>query len=141
MKGRVLVVDDDPALSEMLGIVLQSDGFEPFFVADGARAVEAFRHTRPDLVLLDVMLPGMDGLEVTRRIRARRAEPELAGAEGGRLPIIAVTAHGAKEDREDCLAAGMDDWLTKPFGVDQLVARLERWLPHAFAPRTPEGEA
>ncbi|MBK7951587.1 MAG: hypothetical protein IPK00_23165 [Deltaproteobacteria bacterium] len=55
--------------------------------------------------------------------------------------MIAVTAHGAKEDREDCLAAGMDDWLTKPFGVDQLAARLERWLPQAFPPRRPEGEA
>ena len=69
MKGRVLVVDDDTALAEMLGIVLRGEGFEPFFCADGAKAFDAFRETRPDLVLLDLMLPG------ARRHRRRQADP------------------------------------------------------------------
>ena len=113
MKGRVLVVDDDPALSEMLGIVLQSDGFEPFFVADGARAVEAFRHTRPDLVLLDVMLPGKDGIEVCRAIRA----------ESG-VPIVMLTAKTDTVDVVLGLESGADDYVVKPFKPKELIARL-----------------
>ena len=70
MKPRVLVVDDDSALAEMLGIVLRTDQFEPVFVADGSRALQAFRDTKPDIVLLDLMLPGMSGLDVCRAIRA-----------------------------------------------------------------------
>src|SRR3954451_2098856 len=70
MKGRVLVVDDDLALAEMLGIVLRGEGFEPSFVHDGDKALEAFRETRPDLVLLDLVLPGIDGIDVCRPVRA-----------------------------------------------------------------------
>ena len=73
MKGRVLVVDDDAALAEMLGIVLRGEGFEPTFVADGEKAMDVFREVRPDLVLLDLMLPGMDGIDVCRQIRAESA--------------------------------------------------------------------
>ena len=75
MKGRVLVVDDDAALAEMLGIVLRGEGFEPTFVADGDKALEAFRDTRPDLVLLDLMLPGSDGIDVCRQIRGESGVP------------------------------------------------------------------
>src|SRR5487761_1809247 len=75
MKGRVLVVDDDAALAEMLGIVLRGEGFEPTFVSDGDKAVEAFRESRPDLVLLDLMLPGTDGIDVCRQIRAESGVP------------------------------------------------------------------
>src|SRR5258708_1604366 len=75
MKGRVLVVDDDAALAEMLGIVLRGEGFEPTFVADGDKAMDAFRDTHPDLVLLDLMLPGMDGIDVCRQIRAESGVP------------------------------------------------------------------
>ncbi|KPC58655.1 transcriptional regulator, partial [Streptomyces sp. NRRL F-6602] len=75
MKGRVLVVDDDTALAEMLGIVLRGEGFEPSFVADGDKALAAFRETKPDLVLLDQMLPGRDGIEVCRLIRAESGVP------------------------------------------------------------------
>ena len=82
MKGRVLVVDDDAALAEMLGIVLRGEGFEPTFVADGDHAMDAFRDTKPDLVLLDLMLPGLDGIDVCRQIRAKSS-----------VPIIMVTAH------------------------------------------------
>src|SRR6266404_6161528 len=75
MKGRVLVVDDDAALAEMLGIVLRGEGFEPTFVSDGDKAVEVFRESRPDLVLLDLMLPGSDGIDVCRQIRAESGVP------------------------------------------------------------------
>ena len=81
MRARVLVVDDDPALAEMLGIVLRSEGFLPSFVADGERALSAFREARPDIVLLDLMLPGMSGIDVARAIRA----------ESG-IPIVMLTA-------------------------------------------------
>src|SRR5918998_217111 len=81
MKGRVLVVDDDPALAEMLGIVLRGEGFDPAFVADGGRALNSFRDFRPDVVLLDLMLPGMSGIDVCKLIRA----------ESG-VPIIMLTA-------------------------------------------------
>ena len=70
VKGRVLVVDDDPALAEMLGIVLRNEGFDPSFVGDGDQAMDVFQETKPDLVLLDRMLPGMDGIDVCRAIRA-----------------------------------------------------------------------
>jgi two-component system response regulator MtrA len=75
VKARILVVDDDEALSEMIGIVLRNDGFEPTFCADGSQALEMFRSTRPDLVLLDLMLPGMDGIEVCQVIRAESDTP------------------------------------------------------------------
>ena len=75
MKGRVLVVDDDTALAEMLGIVLRGEGFEPSFVSDGDKALAAFRETKPDLVLLDLMLPGRDGIDVCRQIRAESGVP------------------------------------------------------------------
>jgi two-component system response regulator MtrA len=75
MTPRVLVVDDDTALAEMIGIVLRTEGFDPAFCADGTGALAAFRETKPDLVLLDLMLPGMDGIEVCGRIRASRARP------------------------------------------------------------------
>src|ERR1700726_4491382 len=75
MKGRVLVVDDDAARAEVVGIVLRGGGFEPAFVADGDKAVGAFRDFRPDLVLLDLMLPGSDGIDVCRQIRAESGGP------------------------------------------------------------------
>lgn len=117
VKGRVLVVDDDPALSEMLGIVLQADGFEPFFVADGSRALEAFRRTRPDLVLLDVMLPGKDGIEVCRAIRA----------ESG-IPIVMLTAKTDTVDVVLGLESGADDYVVKPFKAKELIARIRTRL-------------
>ena len=75
MRGRVLVVDDDVALAEMLGIVLRGEGFDPVFCADGSEALQAFRDSRPDIILLDLMLPGMDGIDVCRAIRLESGVP------------------------------------------------------------------
>ena len=79
----MLVVDDDPALAEMLGIVLRTEGFEPSFVSDGDRAMAAFRATKPDLVLLDLMLPGTDGIDVCRQIRAESGVPIVSCSGAG----------------------------------------------------------
>src|ERR1700729_3355557 len=117
MKGRVLVVDDDAALAEMLGIVLRGEGFEPTFVADGDKAVEVFRDSRPDLVLLDLMLPGTDGIDVCRQIRA----------ESG-VPIVMLTAKSDTVDVVVGLESGADDYVVKPFKPKELVARLRARL-------------
>jgi len=113
VKGKVLVVDDDVALAEMLGIVLRGEGFEPTFCTDGAGAVQAFRDTRPDVVLLDLMLPGMDGVDVCRAIRA----------ESG-TPIVMLTAKNDTVDVVLGLESGADDYIVKPFKPKELVARL-----------------
>ncbi|MFN8077214.1 MAG: MtrAB system response regulator MtrA [Kineosporiaceae bacterium] len=117
MKGRVLVVDDDTALAEMLGIVLRGEGFEPFFCADGSSALEAFRSSRPDVVLLDVMLPGRDGIEVCRQIRG----------ESG-VPIVMLTAKSDTVDVVLGLESGADDYVVKPFKPKELVARVRARL-------------
>ncbi|MEO6885577.1 MAG: MtrAB system response regulator MtrA [Jatrophihabitantaceae bacterium] len=119
MKLRVLVVDDDSALAEMLGIVLRADGFEPSFVADGARALQAFREVKPDVVLLDLMLPGMSGIDVCRSIRA----------ESG-TPVIMLTAKGDTTDVVLGLESGADDYVVKPFKPKELVARVRARLRH-----------
>jgi two-component system, OmpR family, response regulator MtrA len=113
----VLVVDDDPALAEMLGIVLQTEGFEPSFVSDGDRALAAFRTTKPDLVLLDLMLPGTDGIDICRQIRA----------ESG-TPIVMLTARGDTVDVVLGLECGADDYIIKPFKPKELVARMRARL-------------
>jgi two-component system, OmpR family, response regulator MtrA len=112
-RGRVLVVDDDAALSEMLGIVLRGEGFEPVFCGDGAEALQAFRDSKPDLVLLDLMLPGRDGIDVCRAIRA----------ESG-TPIVMLTAKSDTIDVVVGLESGADDYVVKPFKPKELVARI-----------------
>ncbi len=115
--ARVLVVDDDPALAEMLGIVLRGEGYQPAFVADGDAALGAFRREKPDVVLLDLMLPGTDGIEVCRQIRA----------ESG-VPIIMLTAKGDTSDVVLGLESGADDYVVKPFKPRELVARVQARL-------------
>jgi two-component system response regulator MtrA len=117
MKGRVLVVDDDPALAEMLGIVLRGEGLEPSFVADGDQALAAFRAVNPDLVLLDIMLPGTDGIDVCRQLRA----------ESG-VPIVMLTAKSDTVDVVVGLESGADDYVVKPFKPKELVARVRARL-------------
>ncbi len=113
VRGRVLVIDDDLALAEMLGIVLRGEGFEPVFCADGSLALQAFRDSRPEVVLLDLMLPGMDGVDVCRLIRA----------ESG-VPIVMLTAKNDTVDVVLGLESGADDYVVKPFKPKELVARL-----------------
>lgn len=112
-RGRVLIVDDDQALSEMLGIVLRGEGFDPVFCGDGAQALQVFRSCKPDVVLLDLMLPGRDGIDVCRSIRA----------ESG-VPIVMLTAKTDTVDIVVGLESGADDYIVKPFKPKELVARI-----------------
>ena len=115
--ARVLVVDDDPDLAEMLGIVLRSEGMEPVFCHNGTDAVPAFRRESPELVLLDLMLPGLDGLAVCRALRAEST-----------VPIVMLTARGDTLDIVEGLQAGADDYIVKPFKPKELVARIQARL-------------
>jgi two-component system response regulator MtrA len=126
MKGRVLIVDDDFALAEMLAIVLRGEGFEPFVCTDGDRAFGMFRDCKPDLVLLDLMLPGKDGIDVCRQIRA----------ESG-VPIVMLTAKSDTVDIVVGLESGADDYVVKPFKPKELVARVRARLRRTDEP-TPE---
>ena len=117
MRSRVLVVDDDTALAEMLGIVLRGEGMDPVFCADGAQALADFRTHRPDIVLLDVMLPGLDGVQVARQIRA----------ESG-TPIVMLSAKSDTVDVVLGLESGADDYIVKPFKPKELVARIRARL-------------
>ncbi|MGJ5830757.1 response regulator transcription factor [Streptomyces ossamyceticus] len=114
---RVLVVDDDPTVSEVVAGYLDRAGFTVDVAADGPAGVAAAAARPPDLVVLDLMLPGMDGLEVCRRIRAH-----------GPLPVIMLTARGDEEDRVLGLEVGADDYVTKPFSPRELVLRVESVL-------------
>lgn len=126
MNARILVVDDDTAISEMIGIVLKGEGYEPQFAADGAQALDLFRTMRPDLVLLDLMLPGIDGIQVCSTIRA----------ESG-VPIIMLTAKGETTDVVKGLESGADDYVVKPFNPKELVARIKTRL-RPVLPETTE---
>ena len=120
MRSRVLVVDDDPALAEMLTIVLRGDGFDTAVVRDGSKALEAFRETHPDVILLDLMLPGISGLDVCKEIRA----------ESG-VPIIMLTAKTDTVDVVLGLESGADDYVVKPFKPKELIARIRARLRQA----------
>jgi two-component system, OmpR family, response regulator MtrA len=112
-RGRVLVVDDDAALAEMLGIVLRNEGFDSRVCPVGDRALAEFRDYRPDVVLLDLMLPGKDGIDVCKEIRA----------ESG-VPIVMLTAKSDTVDVVVGLESGADDYVVKPFKPKELVARI-----------------
>ncbi|SHK15407.1 two-component system, OmpR family, response regulator [Pseudonocardia thermophila] len=111
---RVLVVDDEATLSDLLAMALRYEGWEVRTAGDGASAVRIARELRPDAVVLDVMLPDFDGLEVLRRMRE----------DSPHLPVLFLTAKDSVEDRVAGLTAGGDDYVTKPFSLEELVARL-----------------
>ena len=113
----VLVVDDEETIREIVVTYLKRDGYRTLEAADGDRARELIEKERPDLVVLDVMLPGTDGLELCRRIRA-----------GSHLPVIMLTARGEESDRIVGLELGADDYVTKPFSSRELVARMRAVL-------------
>jgi len=115
---HLLVVDDDAALREALALVLDLNGFGVTTVADGREAMRTLSTNRPDAVILDVLMPGLDGLEVCRRIRAS----------GDRTPVLMLTARAEVSERVAGLEAGADDYLAKPFAREELVARLRALL-------------
>jgi two-component system, OmpR family, response regulator MtrA len=117
MTPKILVVDDDNALREMVGIVLSTAGFDPEYCPDGDSALETFLSVKPDLVLLDVMLPGKSGIEVCKEIRAQSG-----------TPIIMLTAKSETEDVVLGLEAGADDYIVKPFQPGELSARIKARL-------------
>lgn len=120
MSKRALVVEDDANISELLRLYLGKDGFDVMQVADGAKAESSFDLFTPDVVLLDIMLPGKDGMEICRSIRAKSS-----------VPIIMLTAKGETSDKISGLDIGADDYVTKPFEVKELLARI-----HAVMRRT-----
>lgn len=124
---RIFVVDDDTALAEMIGIVIGAEGYTPSFCSDGAKAVEKFHEVDPHLVLLDVMLPGMSGIEICEAIR------ETSG-----VPIIMLTAKSDTADVVRGLEAGADDYIVKPFDPKELVARIKTRLRGSSADNSEE---
>ena len=122
-RGRILLVEDNVINQQVAIGILQIQGYEVAVANNGREALEAHAQTPFDLVLMDCHMPEMDGFEATRAIRAR----EQAGG-GRRLPIVALTANAMAHDREECLEAGMDDHLSKPFSMAKLQEMLDRWI-------------
>ena len=120
--SRILLVEDNPVNQAVSRAMLDFFGCRTDVAGDGRQALEAIAGVRYDLILMDCQMPEMDGYETTRAIREREAAGE------GRVPIVALTAHAMEGDREACLAAGMDDYLSKPYRPDELRAILARWL-------------
>jgi two-component system, OmpR family, response regulator len=120
---RVLVVDDEPNIVDVISMALRYEGFEVASAGTGAEALSAVRTQRPHVMLLDVMLPDMEGFDVARRL----------GAERARVPIIFLTARDATEDRVRGLTVGGDDYVTKPFSLEELVARVRALLRRSGA--------
>ncbi len=118
---RVLVVDDEPTLAELLAMALRYEGWEVRSAGDGLSAVRTARDFRPDAVVLDVMLPDIDGLEVLRRLRGETPD----------VPVLFLTAKDSVEDRITGLTAGGDDYVTKPFSLEEVVARLRGLMRRA----------
>jgi CheY-like chemotaxis protein/HPt (histidine-containing phosphotransfer) domain-containing protein len=128
--GRVLLAEDNEVNQEVAVAMLRALGCEVYAVENGEEVLAQLSRERFDLVFMDCQMPVMDGFAATRAIRAREAERRAkGGAELGRLPIVALTAHAMRHDREECLEAGMDDYLSKPFAREDLRALLEKWLP------------
>lgn len=120
---RVLVVDDEPAIRRFLRTSLSAHGNEVFEAATGQAALSALAAHRPDLIILDLGLPDMDGIEVTRRLRER-----------ARIPIIILSVREQEKDKVAALDAGADDYLTKPFGIGELLARMRTAMRHTLPP-------
>ncbi len=129
MKPKILVVDDEPDALEVLGFKLKEAGYLPIFAKDGARAITAARDERPALIVLDLMLPEVDGLEVCKILRR-----DLATS---MIPIIMLTAKAAEMDRVIGLELGADDYVTKPFSPRELVLRIKKLLARVKASDEP----
>jgi DNA-binding response OmpR family regulator len=128
--AHVLVVEDDPTVAEVVVSYLKRAGLDATHVSDGAEALPAFKATSPDLVVLDLMLPNVDGLEICRRLRALDP-PDNA------VPVVMLTALGEEGDRVAGLVVGADDYVTKPFSPRELVLRVQSVLRRSAAAREP----
>jgi two-component system OmpR family response regulator len=125
-EARLLVVDDEPNILELLATSLRFAGFEVTTATNGREALTAARKTRPDLVVLDVMMPDMDGFAVVRRMRG----------EGATVPVLFLTARDATEDKVAGLTVGGDDYVTKPFSLEEIIARIRAVLRRAVGRQT-----
>jgi len=130
---RVLVVEDEDSISEPLAYMLRKEGFEVAVAPDGPAGLAAYDRDGADLVLLDLMLPGLSGTEVCRELRGR--------PEGGRVPVIMLTARDSEVDKVVGLELGADDYVTKPFSHRELVARIRAVLRRQAGPASEEGTA
>jgi two-component system OmpR family response regulator len=122
--ARLLVVDDEPAITDLLATSLRFVGYDVRTAASGSEALRAAADYRPDLLVLDVMLPDLDGFEITRRLRS----------DGERIPVVFLTARDATEDKVRGLTLGGDDYVTKPFSLEEVVARIRAILRRVGGP-------
>lgn len=118
--AKILLIEDNEMNRDMLSRRLQRKGYNVLIAVDGAEGVEMAQSTRPDLILMDMSLPVLDGWEATRRLKANDQTKDI--------PIIAQTAHAMAGDREKCLAAGCDDYATKPVEIKELLNKIKRLL-------------
>ena len=125
VKMRILVVDDELSIIKFLRANLEAKGYEVFAAVNGAEALQTFEMELPDLVILDIMMPKVDGFEVCRRLR-----------EWSQIPIIMLSARGDESDKVKCLDLGADDYITKPFGASELIARVRAVLRRTEAAAT-----
>lgn len=125
--ARILVVDDEPQIRRSLQVNLERSGYAVETVETGEAALSSFRNRRPDVVILDLIMPGMGGVEVVRRIR-----------ESSTVPIIVLSAMGEEARKVDALELGADDYMTKPFGMDELLARIRSLLRRAAGAHSPD---
>jgi two-component system, OmpR family, KDP operon response regulator KdpE len=126
-KGNILVVDDEPQITRVLKTTLSSQGYGVRTASDGDEALQMLKEWTPDLVITDLRMPNLGGLELCRQIRAK-----------SRIPIIVLSVKGEERIKVDALDAGADDYVTKPFGVHELLARVRATLRRAAAPEQPE---
>jgi two-component system KDP operon response regulator KdpE len=127
MSARVLVVDDEPQITRVLKTVLTSQGYDVRTAAEGESALAIFKDWAPELVITDLYMPHMDGVELTRRIR-----------EGSAAPVIVLSVKGEERTKVDALDSGADDYITKPFGIDELMARVRAALRRSGGAGTEE---
>jgi two-component system, OmpR family, KDP operon response regulator KdpE len=126
MPARILVVDDEPNILATLAPLLRSRGYEVFTSMNGGAALEAIGREKPDLIVLDLGLPDIDGVDVARQIR-----------ESGNIPIVVLSARGGEDDKVRALDVGADDYVTKPFGAEELLARIRAALRRSDPPSPP----
>jgi two-component system KDP operon response regulator KdpE len=129
-KKHILIVDDDPAILRLLSTNLKARGYEIYTATDGEESLEAVQRDFIDLIILDLMMPKVDGVEVCRRIR-----------EWSDVPIIILSARGDENDKVKCLELGADDYLTKPFGIAELMARIKTAFRHRGDPSVAPAQA